>query len=135
MLGTFLDSSPANYGLSDLGPDEGVFSSMSEHYEHQNSTDRRTPGTTRRLGFVDFVLKECTFFRVHLFAFTFLPLIFSGIFYGCNGRFHISFLDALFLCYSAMTVTGLSTVNLSTTTAWQQIILYLLMMLVCIVSV
>jgi hypothetical protein len=107
---------------------------MSEHFEHQNS-NRRGPGATRRLGFVDFVKKEATFFRVHLFAFTFIPLIFSGIFYGCNGRFHISFLDTLFLCYSAMTVTGLSTVNLSTTTACQQIILYLLMMLVCIRSV
>jgi hypothetical protein len=29
-----------------------------------------------------------------------------------------------------MTVTGLSTVNLSTTTVWQQVLLYLLMMVV-----
>ncbi len=73
---------------------------------------------------------ELTFYRIHLVAFVFIPLVSSGIFYGCNGRFHISFLDSLFLCYSAMTVTGLSTVNLSTLTAWQQVMLFLLMMIV-----
>ncbi|SJL08592.1 uncharacterized protein ARMOST_11958 [Armillaria ostoyae] len=72
---------------------------------------------------------ELTFYRIHLVAFVFIPLVSSGIFYGCNGRFHISFLDSLFLCYSAMTVTGLSTVNLSTLTAWQQAMLFLLMMI------
>ena len=38
-----------------------------------------------------------------------------------------AFIDALFLCYSALTVTGLSTVNLSTLTAFQQAILFVLM--------
>ncbi|KAK0201093.1 potassium transporter [Desarmillaria ectypa] len=71
---------------------------------------------------------ELTFYRIHLAAFIFIPLISSGILYACNGRFHISYLDSLFLCYSAMTVTGLSTVNLSTATVWQQVMLYLLMM-------
>uniref|UniRef100_A0A0W0GBM9 Putative potassium transporter n=1 Tax=Moniliophthora roreri TaxID=221103 RepID=A0A0W0GBM9_MONRR len=77
----------------------------------------------------DFISKEATFFRIHLIAFTFVPLICSGIFYACNGRFRISYLDSLFLCYSAMTVTGLSTVNLSTVTPWQQVMLYLLMLI------
>ncbi|KIY66946.1 TrkH-domain-containing protein [Cylindrobasidium torrendii FP15055 ss-10] len=72
---------------------------------------------------------ELTFYRVHLTAFTFIPLIASGIFYASNGRFQISYVDSLFLCYSAMTVTGLATINLSTTTAWQQVILYILMIL------
>ncbi|KAJ3743179.1 potassium transporter [Lentinula detonsa] len=76
----------------------------------------------------NFILYQSTFFRLHLFAFVFIPLISSIIFWGCNGRFAISYLDSLFLCYSAMTVTGLSTVNLSSLTAWQQVILYLLMM-------
>ncbi|KAK0439454.1 potassium transporter [Desarmillaria tabescens] len=71
---------------------------------------------------------ELTFYRIHMVAFVFIPLIFSGIFYACNGRFHISYLDSLFLCYSAMTLTGLSTVNLSTLTVSQQVVLYLLMM-------
>ncbi|KAK7441785.1 hypothetical protein VKT23_016447 [Stygiomarasmius scandens] len=77
----------------------------------------------------DYILFESTFFRLHLTAFTFIPLIASAIFWGSNGQFKISYLDSLFLCYSAMTVTGLSTVNLSTLTAWQQVILYLLMMI------
>ncbi|KAJ4480978.1 potassium transporter [Lentinula aciculospora] len=77
----------------------------------------------------NFILYQSTFFRLHLFAFIFIPLISSAIFWGCNGRFGISYLDSLFLCYSAMNVTGLSTVNLSSLTVWQQIILYLLMMM------
>ncbi|TFK37547.1 potassium transporter [Crucibulum laeve] len=80
-------------------------------------------------GLLNFILEECTFFRIHLTAFTFIPLICSGIFFACNGRFHISYVDSLFLCYSAMTVTGLSTINLSTITVWQQVMLYILMML------
>ncbi|CAA7262705.1 unnamed protein product [Cyclocybe aegerita] len=76
---------------------------------------------------IKYIKDEATFFRIHLAAFTFIPLIFSGIFYASNGRYHISYLDSLFLCYSAMTVTGLSTVNLSTLTTWQQVILYFLM--------
>ncbi|KIM41983.1 hypothetical protein M413DRAFT_445173 [Hebeloma cylindrosporum] len=76
---------------------------------------------------IDFITEEVTFFRIHIAAFTFIPLIFSCIFYASNGRFHVSFLDSMFLCYSAMTVTGLSTVNLSTITPWQQAILYTLM--------
>ncbi|TBU58845.1 TrkH-domain-containing protein [Dichomitus squalens] len=70
---------------------------------------------------------EVNFFRLHLVYFTFVPLIAAGIFYGANGEFHIPFIDALFLCYSALTVTGLSTVNLSTLTVFQQAILFVLM--------
>ncbi|KAF9528793.1 cation transport protein-domain-containing protein [Crepidotus variabilis] len=77
--------------------------------------------------FFHYLREEITFFRVHLAAFVFIPLIFAGIFYASNGRYHINFLDSMFLCYSAMTVTGLSVVNLSTTTKWQQFILYFLM--------
>ncbi|KAJ6490216.1 potassium transporter [Mycena vitilis] len=70
-----------------------------------------------------------TFYRLHLTAFTIIPLIAAGIFYGCNGQFRVSFLDSLFMCYSAMTVTGLTTINLSTITPWQQVILYILMLI------
>lgn len=89
---------------------------------------------TRISKFLEYVRGESTFFRIHLFAFTFIPLISSGIFYACNGRFRVHYIDSLFLCYSAMTVTGLSTVNLSTLTVWQQVILYLLMMIVSFLS-
>ncbi|KIJ40257.1 hypothetical protein M422DRAFT_32310 [Sphaerobolus stellatus SS14] len=90
--------------------------------------DNEEPPANTKLGSLKaFIVKEATFFRVHLTCFTLIPLIASGVFYACNGQFRVNYIDSLFLCYSAMTVTGLSTINLSTTTAWQQVILYLLM--------
>ncbi|TDL22995.1 hypothetical protein BD410DRAFT_820980 [Rickenella mellea] len=65
------------------------------------------------------------FFRIHILFFTFTPLVFSGIFYASNGEFRISYVDSLFLCVSAMTVTGLATVDLSALTGWQQAILFI----------
>lgn len=101
----------------------------------EHGTQLHGKNRTRKLSplvrFANYVIEETTFFRAHLAAFTFIPLIFSGIFYASNGRFRVSFLDSMFLCYSAMTVTGLSTVNLSTLTTWQQVILYFLMTIVC----
>ena len=45
-----------------------------------------------------------------------------------------AFIDALFVCYSALTVTGLSTINLSTLTVLQQVILVVLMAMGDVVS-
>lgn len=97
-----------------------------------NSGNASPPRPNRHpfLWALDYILEETTFFRAHLAAFTFVPLIFSGIFFASNGQFHIKFLDSMFLCYSAMTVTGLSTVDLSTLTGFQQAILYFLMTIV-----
>jgi len=81
-----------------------------------------------------FVVDSSTFYRVHLTAFTFIPLIFSAIFYELNGPSAVGFVDSMFLCYSAMTVTGLTTVNLSTLTVLQQLILYFLMSIVSTLS-
>ena len=47
----------------------------------------------------------------------------------------IAYVDCLFLCYSALTVTGLSTVNLSTCTGFQQALLFIQMALGNIVGV
>ncbi|KAJ7157872.1 potassium transporter [Mycena crocata] len=77
----------------------------------------------------DLVWTHGTFYRLHFTTFTVVPLIAAGIFYGCNGQFHVSFLDSMFMCYSAMTVTGLAVVNLSTLTPFQQVILYILMLI------
>nr|GAT45724.1 potassium transporter [Mycena chlorophos] len=93
----------------------------------QKDTDTQTKSVRRTIS--DFVWTHGTFFRIHAVCFTIVPLIAGAIFYACNGRFHVSFLDSLFVCYSAMTVTGLSTIDLSPTTAWQQTILYLLMLI------
>jgi hypothetical protein len=55
----------------------------------------------------------------------FTPLIFSGVFYASNGHFHIAYIDALFNCVSAMAVCGLASVDLSSLTGWQQVILFI----------
>ncbi|KAG7449729.1 uncharacterized protein BT62DRAFT_928462 [Guyanagaster necrorhizus] len=75
------------------------------------------------------IKRHLNFFRVHLLFFAFTPLIFSGIFYASNGQYHISYIDSLFNCVSAMTVCGLSTVDLSSLTPWQQVILFIQMCL------
>lgn len=59
--------------------------------------------------------------------FVFTPLIFSGIFYAANGNVRIAYIDCLFVCVSAMTVTGLTTIDISTTTDLQQALLFVLM--------
>ncbi|KAF9485986.1 TrkH-domain-containing protein [Pholiota conissans] len=77
----------------------------------------------------DKISGQLNFYRIHLLFFTFTPLIFSGIFYGCNGRYKISYADSLFNCVSAMTVCGLATINLSSVTPFQQVLLFILMCL------
>ncbi|KIK67556.1 hypothetical protein GYMLUDRAFT_257413 [Collybiopsis luxurians FD-317 M1] len=76
-----------------------------------------------------FIRHQLNFYRVHVLFFTLTPLIFSGIFYASNGEFKISYIDALFNCVSAMTVCGLTTIDLSSLTPWQQVILFIQMCL------
>ena len=69
------------------------------------------------------ITKHLNFFRYHVILFTFVPIIFACIFYAGNegsggnanstntGRQKVGFVDSLFLCYSAMTVTGLVSVK------------------------
>jgi hypothetical protein len=62
------------------------------------------------------VTQHFNFFRIHLLFFTITPLFFSGIFYVANGSAtgnanseygaglqKVSYVDSLFLCFSAMT--------------------------------
>jgi Trk-type K+ transport system membrane component len=51
------------------------------------------------------------------------------VFYASNGEFHIPYIDALFNSVSAMTVCGLATIDLSSLTPWQQVILFMQMCL------
>jgi hypothetical protein len=69
------------------------------------------------------------FYRIHLTYFIFVIIFSSAILYGSNTSFHLSYSDGIFLCASAMTNTGLNTVNLSVLTAWQQAILFILMLM------
>jgi Trk-type K+ transport system membrane component len=80
------------------------------------------------------VLGSLNFYRVHLLAFTIIPLITSGIMYGANTQYHISYIDCLFLCTSSMTVTGLASINLSTLSVVQQVILFVQMIIGSTVS-
>ncbi|GFZ43378.1 hypothetical protein JCM24511_01098 [Saitozyma sp. JCM 24511] len=85
--------------------------------------------------------RNLNFFRIHLTVFTLTPLIFACIFYGANGSAtgnanstnvgvqRVEFVDSLFLCFSAMTVTGLVTVNVSATHPFQQALLFILFIL------
>jgi hypothetical protein len=69
------------------------------------------------------------FYRTHLIFFTLGPLIVSGIFYASNGETHVDYIDCLFLCTSAFTVTGLNSALLAPLTKWQQVILFICMCL------
>ncbi|OAX36883.1 hypothetical protein K503DRAFT_857719 [Rhizopogon vinicolor AM-OR11-026] len=67
------------------------------------------------------------FFRIHVIFFTLTPLIFSGILFASNGRYPVTYIDALYNSVSAMTVCGLATVNMSQLTVWQQVLLFIQM--------
>jgi len=55
-----------------------------------------------------------------------IPLFWSIVFWASNGEFHIRYIDSLFVCVSAVTGTGLAPIDLSSLTAWQQMILVIL---------
>ncbi|KAM3511576.1 hypothetical protein MY11210_004794 [Beauveria gryllotalpidicola] len=69
------------------------------------------------------------FITIHYCYFVVVCLLSSAVFWASSsphGR--ISYVDSLFVVVSAMTKTGLNTVNLSTMTTWQQTMLFLLIM-------
>jgi hypothetical protein len=54
-----------------------------------------------------------------------MPLFFSVVFWAANGNVNIPYVDALFVCVSASTVTGLATIDLSSATSFQQALLFI----------
>ncbi|KUI55793.1 High-affinity potassium transport protein [Cytospora mali] len=75
-------------------------------------------------------LPPLNFITIHYAYFIVVTLITSLIFWGSsNPDFSICYADSLFLTVSAMTEAGLNTVNLSQMTTWQQILLWLLIVL------
>ncbi|KAI0265615.1 cation transport protein-domain-containing protein [Gloeopeniophorella convolvens] len=76
-------------------------------------------------GWSTLLKSELNFFRIHLAVFTLVPIISAGIFVASNGESHIKYIDALFVCISGITGTGLATIDLSSLTAWQQVIIAL----------
>lgn len=106
-----------------------------------------TSHTGRLRRALDYTKRHANFFRIHLAAFIVVPFIFvrvrrgidaeadaatrilqGSILYACNGRYPVKYLDSLFLAYSAFCGVGLSTINLSQTTGFQQAVLCLLML-------
>lgn len=62
--------------------------------------------------------------QLHLLWFSIVPLIASGVFHALNGSEHVAFVDALFMSYSAITVTGLNTVLVAPLRTGQQVLLF-----------
>lgn len=78
-------------------------------------------------GVLRFLRRYLNFFRIHVVVFMLAPLVASAAFYAANRDVHVAYIDSLFLCVSALTVTGLTTINISQATGFQQSILYALM--------
>ncbi|CAG8981274.1 hypothetical protein HYALB_00003872 [Hymenoscyphus albidus] len=75
-------------------------------------------------------LPPLNFITIHYFYFIFTCLLFSVIFWGSsNPSRSITFIDSLFCVVSAMTETGLNTVNLSEMNTFQQFILWFLIVI------
>ncbi|KAA1076364.1 low affinity potassium transporter [Puccinia graminis f. sp. tritici] len=75
---------------------------------------------------------DLNFYRCHLLAFIFIPFIFAIIFYLAHNINQSEaqrplFIDSLFMCHSAMTMTGLNTIPLASLNRFQQALLYILM--------
>ncbi|KAG9770445.1 TrkH-domain-containing protein, partial [Aureobasidium melanogenum] len=75
-------------------------------------------------------LPAASFINLHYLYFGATCLLASIIFWGSSTPPRsVSYIDSLFLCISAMTEAGLNTVNLSTLNTWQQVILFLLIII------
>ncbi|ORY31209.1 cation transport protein-domain-containing protein [Naematelia encephala] len=75
------------------------------------------------------IQSQLNFYRVHIMSFTIVPLVFSAIMWACNTEYQIEYIDCLFVCMSSMTVTGLATINLSTLSVFQQVLLFIQMVI------
>ncbi|KAI0785108.1 cation transport protein-domain-containing protein [Abortiporus biennis] len=74
----------------------------------------------------NYIKRNSNFYRIHLLLFIITPLIFATIFWASNGEYKIHFIDALFINVSAATGTGLSTIDLSSLTPWQQTLIVII---------
>lgn len=75
-------------------------------------------------------LPDLNFITIHYIYFLTTTLIAAIILWGSATPHHsLSFTDSLFLAVSAMTEAGLNTVNLSTLNTFQQIVLFVLIMI------
>ncbi|GLI81137.1 hypothetical protein PoHVEF18_009509 [Penicillium ochrochloron] len=76
------------------------------------------------------ILPPCNFLTLHYLYFIATCLVASIIFYLTSTPWKsVAYVDAIFLCVSAMTGAGLNTVDLSTLNTFQQAILFILLIL------
>ncbi|KAI8986131.1 TrkH-domain-containing protein [Trametes punicea] len=76
-----------------------------------------------------YIRDNLNFYRIHLLALQvniFIPLFGATILWASNGEFPVRFIDSLYVSISAATGTGLVTLDLSSLTIWQQVILVIL---------
>lgn len=75
-------------------------------------------------------LPPCNFITLHYAYFIVTCMIASVIFWGASTPTKsVRYIDALFLCVSAMTLSGLGSINLSVINTFQQIMLFVLIMI------
>ncbi|KAL8691907.1 MAG: hypothetical protein Q9218_002953 [Villophora microphyllina] len=85
---------------------------------------------SRAWTFVSYQLPPANFITLHYVYFIGVSLLASVIFWGSSTPARsISYTDSLFFAVSAMTMTGLNTVNLSQINTFQQFILFFLLLL------
>jgi Trk-type K+ transport system membrane component len=70
-----------------------------------------------------------TYFRVHLMYFVCVGLIGSFIIWLSEGAGRLEYIDALFMAFSALCVTGLSSVDLSLWRPFSQVVMFILILL------
>lgn len=98
---------------------------MSRWHDFRDNHPRAVEALTRLRA----ILPPLNFITLHYAYFIVTILVSSVIFWGSsNPSRSISYVDSLFLVTSAMSEAGLNTVNLSTMTTWQQVILFLLIL-------
>jgi len=74
-------------------------------------------------------LPHANFITIHYAYFIITCLVASVVFWASSTSFPVSYVDSLFLVVSAMTESGLNPVNLSQITTWQQVLLWILMVI------
>ncbi|KAJ4168897.1 hypothetical protein NW754_010828 [Fusarium falciforme] len=90
-------------------------------WQHDKAWIRR-PAQLVRAAWQSQFLSKLSFITSHYAYFIIVCLVSSLIFWGSSSV--ISYVDSLFLVVSAMTATGLTTVNLSQATTGQQVLLF-----------
>jgi hypothetical protein len=119
-----------------LQTDDGLF------YTYHEDLNATRPKHGKPGGWWMWIRKHLNFFRIFLLTFVFFPLIMSVILWAVNTEYQVAYVDALYLCYSSFTSTGtfhcillwfilvflthlgLSPIDLSHTTTFQQVLLF-----------